>query len=159
MSFYNFTENVGNINTELMSECRVGIISTEWNQHITNVLADQAFVTLKKNGVQKENITLMRVPGCFELIFAASRTMIDYDAIIVIGCVIRGDTPHFDYICDGVTQGISKLNTEGTTPVIFGVLTVDTEEQAIDRINGKIGKKGEEFALTAIKMMEFSDEY
>ena len=159
MSQFKFNADVAKINSEDVKDYSVAIISTDWNKHITDVLANQAKDTLIRNGVDEENITLMRVPGCFELTFAAAKVYENYDVVIVIGCVIRGDTPHFDYICDGVTQGISHLNAEGTTPIIFGVLTVDTEEQALDRINGRIGKKGEEFALTALKMAEFSDTY
>ena len=121
------------------SEMRFGIITTEWNNHITDKLLDGAVSELKKNGVAEGNIKVGRVNG-----------------IIILGCVIRGDTPHFDYICQGVTQGVAELNTKGDIPVIFGLLTVNNHEQAEERSGGRLGNKGEEFALTAIKMVDYA---
>ena len=98
---------------------------------------------------------MFHVPGTFELPYAAAKLqqLGVYDAIIVIGCVIQGDTPHFDYVCQGVTQGITQLNAEAVAPVIFSVLTTNTMEQALDRAGGRLGNKGVEGAVTAIKMI------
>ena len=108
------------------SEMRFGIITTEWNNHITDKLLDGAVSELKKNGVAEGNIKVERVPGSFELIYAASQLAKfgHVNGIIILGCVIRGDTPHFDYICQGVTQGVAELNTKGDIPVIFGLLKI-----------------------------------
>ena len=140
------------------SEMRFGIIVTEWNNHITDKLLDGAASELQKRGVAESNITVKRVPGSFELIYAAQQLAKfgHVNGIIIIGCVIRGDTPHFDYICQGVTQGIAELNAKGDIPVVFGLLTVNTPEQAEERAGGKLGNKGEEFALTAIKMVDYA---
>ncbi len=140
------------------SEMRFGIIVTEWNNHITDKLLDGAATELQKRGVAESNITVKRVPGSFELIYAAQQLAKfgHVNGIIIIGCVIRGDTPHFDYICQGVTQGIAELNAKGDIPVVFGLLTVNTPEQAEERAGGKLGNKGEEFALTAIKMVDYA---
>ena len=140
------------------SEMRFGIITTEWNNHITDKLLDGAVSELKKNGVAEGNIKVERVPGSFELIYAAPQLAKfgHVNGIIILGCVIRGDTPHFDYICQGVTQGVAELNTKGDIPVIFGLLTVNNHEQAEERSGGRLGNKGEEFALTAIKMVDYA---
>ena len=137
---------------------RFGIISTEWNNHITDKLLAGTIEELKSNGVTENNITIKHVPGSFELIYAASQLAKfgHVNGIIILGCVIRGDTPHFDYICQGVTQGIAELNANGDIPVIFGLLTVNNEEQAEERAGGKLGNKGKEFALTAIKMVDYA---
>lgn len=140
------------------SEMRIGIVAAEWNNHITRKLVDGAITTLTENGVKSNNISVRYVPGSYELIYGAAALCKSrlFDAIIVIGCVIRGDTPHFDYICEGVTQGIARLNANGTIPVIFGLLTTNNELQAEERSGGKLGNKGNEFALTAIKMIDFA---
>ena len=134
---------------------RVAVVSTEWNSHITGKLADGAVQTLEAAGVEVERFT---VPGAVELTFAAQRLTDtgSFDAIIVCGCVIKGDTPHFDYVCQSVTQGITSLNTDGPIPVIFSVLTVNTEQQALDRCGGSCGHKGIEGAQTAMAMMRFN---
>ena len=140
------------------SGMRIGIVATEWNKAITGKLVDGAVATLERYGVKHSNITLQEVPGSFELIYGCSQLSKSglLDAIIAIGCVIRGDTPHFDYICDAVTRGICQLNLEGSIPVVFGLLTVNTEAQAEERAGGSLGNKGEEFAITAIKMADFA---
>lgn len=140
------------------SNMRVGIIVTEWNNHITDKLLEGAVEELSNNGVAQSCITVEHVPGSFELIYAAQQLAKSglVDGIIIVGCVIRGDTPHFDYICQGVTQGIAELNTKGEVPVIFGLLTVNNEEQAFERAGGKLGNKGKEFALTTIKMIDYA---
>lgn len=140
------------------TDMRFGIVLTEWNNHITEKLLADTIEKLKENGVAESNITVKRVPGSFELVYGAAQLAKfgHVNGIIVLGCVIRGDTPHFDYICQGVTQGITRLNATADIPVIFGVLTVNTEAQAIDRCGGKAGNKGHEFALTAIKMVDYA---
>ena len=140
-----------------LSDKRVAIVTTLWNRHITAALRDGATGLLDAQGVEYE---LFDVPGAVELTFAAS-SLIDtgrYDAVIVFGCVIRGDTPHFDYVCMSVTQGITGINADYDTPVIFGVLTVDSEQQALDRVGGPAGHKGVEAADAAIRMMAFVEK-
>jgi len=140
------------------SEMRFGIVVSEWNPEVTGALLSGAVNTLKKHGAKDENILVKTVPGSFELTFGANQ-MMEYgelDAVIVLGCVIKGDTPHFDYVCMGVTQGITELNTCGDIPVIFGLLTTNTMEQAQDRSGGKLGNKGDECAVTAIKMIDYA---
>lgn len=136
-----------------------GIAVADWNSDITFALLQGAIDMLTENGVKSNNIVVKHVPGTFELTFAAQQMIREnFNAIIVIGCVIQGDTPHFTYICQGVTAGISALNAdkENDCPVIFSVLTTDTLEQAQDRAGGKLGNKGAEGAITAIKMANFS---
>ena len=134
---------------------RVGIVYAEWNDEITYALRDGAVKTLIENGVEENDITLASVPGSFELIFGASQMVKsgNYDAVIAIGCVIRGDTPHFDYICEGVTAGLSRLNVEYDVPVIFGLITTNNLLQAQERSGGRLGNKGDECAVTALQMM------
>ena len=134
---------------------KVGIVYAEWNEEITHALRDGAIKTLCDNGVNVEDITVASVPGSFELIFGASQMVKSgkYDAVIAIGCVIRGDTPHFDYICEGVTAGLSKLNVEYDVPVIFGLITTNTLLQAQERSGGRLGNKGDECAVTALHMI------
>ena len=134
------------------------IVVADWNPNITHTLLSGAITALIDNGVKKSNIKVVHVPGTFELTFAAKKIIDDnkvnkYSAIIVLGCVIQGDTPHFDYVCQGVTYGISELNTRSNScPIIFGVLTTNTLQQALDRADGIHGNKGVEAAITAIKM-------
>ncbi len=158
MSSANFTFEDLSASVPDASSMRIGIVVAEWNREITNKLAGDAFKTLIKYGVKESNITVKSVPGSFELIYGCSQLAKEglLDAIIAIGCVIRGDTPHFDYICDAVTQGVKQLNIEGTIPVVFGLLTVNNMEQAKERTGGRMGNKGEEFAVTAIKMADFA---
>lgn len=142
------------------SGMRFGIVVSEWNLPITSKLLEGAIQTLLKNGVSEENILQRWVPGSFELVYGAQMVgkltgMDAVDAVIVLGCVIRGDTPHFEYVCSGVTQGISLLNATQKIPYIFGLLTNDTMEQSIDRAGGRLGNKGDEAAVTAIKMVAF----
>ena len=139
------------------SNMKFGIVVSEWNTKITSALLDGALSTLKNHGVKDENIIVKFVPGSFELNFGANQMIenCDVDAVIVFGCVIKGDTPHFDYVCMGVTQGVTQLNAIGDIPVIYGLLTTNTMEQAEDRSGGKLGNKGDECAVTAIKMVDF----
>jgi 6,7-dimethyl-8-ribityllumazine synthase len=136
----------------------VGIVVAEWNKAITEKLLQGASDTLERHKVKPENIIVKRVPGSFELTYGAKRIAesTSVNAVIVLGCVVRGDTPHFDYVCSGVTQGITELNLMYDIPFIFGLLTTDTMQQAEDRAGGKYGNKGDEAAVTAIKMINFS---
>lgn len=134
---------------------RVAVITAEWNGHITSKLARGAVETLTANGILPSDIISIPVPGAVELTYAAARVIEHQhpDAVIVFGAVVRGDTPHFDYVCESVTQGVTLLNSTGDVPVIFGLLTVDNEQQALDRIGGPAGHKGVEAAETAIRMI------
>jgi 6,7-dimethyl-8-ribityllumazine synthase len=136
---------------------RVAIVRAQWNGHITSALVDGALEVFKHAGFAKDDVDVFEVPGAVELTFAASQLIEAslYDAIIVFGCVIRGGTPHFDYVCQSVTQGITNLNADCDIPVIFGLLTVDNEQDALDRIGGPHGHKGIEAAETAIRMHHF----
>lgn len=138
-------------------DIKVAIVKALWNGHITSRLTDSALATFKAQGIDSANIDVFEVPGAVELTFAASQLIETsmYDAVIVFGCVVRGGTPHFDYVCQSVTQGITGLNADCDTPVIFGVLTVDTEQDALDRCGGKMGDKGAEAAEAAIRMHDF----
>lgn len=131
---------------------RYAIVVADWNPEVTYALADGAIKTLIEAGVREDYITLTHVPGTVELTFAAAQHVGRVNAIIVIGCVIQGDTPHFDYVCQSVTQGVATLNAQGETPVIFSVLTTLNQQQALDRAGGKLGNKGVEGAYTAIRM-------
>ncbi len=141
-------------NADVLARQRYAIIVADWNSEITFAMAQGAVDTLVKHGACEDSILLIHVPGTVELTYAASKVMQeqDVDAIIVIGCVIQGDTPHFDYVCQSVTQGVTKLNTKGIVPVIFSVLTTLNKQQALDRAGGKLGNKGVEGAITAIRM-------
>lgn len=134
---------------------RIAIVAAEWNSQITDALLKGAVSTLRDNGVMKKNILVHRVPGTFELTTAANlllaRTTVD--AVICIGCVIQGETRHFEFICQAVSQGITNVAVKHGRPVIFSVLTCDTMEQALDRAGGKHGNKGVEGAVTALKMI------
>ena len=130
-------------------DCRIAIAVAQWNGHITSRLLQGAIDNLHKAGLSDADIDVFHVPGAVELTFAASQLIESsrYDAVIVFGCVIRGDTPHFDYVCQSVTQGVTALNADCDTPVIFGLLTVENEPA---------GHKGREAADTAIAMVQFS---
>lgn len=139
---------------------RFGIVVAEWNNMITDALYRSAYNTLVKNGAKEENIIVKTVPGSFELT-AGAKYLAEYgkfDAVICIGCVIRGETPHFDYICQSVTMGITELNLKYSIPFIFGVLTTDKIKQAEERAGGKYGNKGDEAAIAAIKMATLNNQ-
>ena len=140
------------------SEMTFGIVVSDWNSDVTFSLLQGARETLIKHGADPENICEFHVPGSFELVYASKRVSeeLDVDAVIALGCVVRGGTPHFDYVCQGTTNGLSKLNTEGTIPFIFGLLTTDDMQQSLDRAGGVLGNKGVEAAITAIKMVDFN---
>jgi 6,7-dimethyl-8-ribityllumazine synthase len=140
-----------------LSKKKFAIVVAEWNEEITEALYEGARNSLLAHGVKKSNIVRKNVPGSFELtlggLWMAEKKEIA--AVICLGCVIQGDTPHFDYICQAVANGITEVNIKTRKPVIFGVLTTLNQQQAIDRAGGKLGNKGEEAALTAIKMLGF----
>ena len=138
-------------------EFRFGIVVSEWNESITEGLFEGAYEVLKENEVTDENILRWDVPGSFELIYGCKKMQESYDmldAIIAIGSVIEGETKHFDFVCQAVSQGIKDLNVLHDIPVIFCVLTDQNMQQAIDRSGGKHGNKGAEAAVTAIRMAQ-----
>lgn len=145
-------KNVGDV-----SQKRFGIVVAEWNSEVTEALLKGAYRTLQKHGATEENIVVKTVAGSYELPLAsqwlAQRT--DIDAVIAIGCIIQGETRHFEFIAQAVAQGIMEVNLRCGKPVIFGVLTTDNLAQALDRAGGKHGNKGDEAAITAIKMLYF----
>ncbi len=142
------------------AKMRFGIVVSDWNREVTHALLKASTITLKKHGATDNNIVIRHVPGSFELTLGAQflAEYDDLDAIICLGCIIQGETPHFSYICQGVTQGITQLNLEYNIPFIFGVLTTFNLEQALDRAGGKHGNKGDEAAVTAIKMAALQRE-
>ena len=157
------TKNLSEVGTGQIpdaSEMRFGIVVADWNNEVTGSLLDGAVKTLRKHGVSKENIVVKHVPGTFELTLGAQflAEYDDLDGVICLGCVIQGETPHFTYICQGVTHGITQLNLEYNIPFIFGVLTTDNLQQALDRSGGKHGNKGDEAAITAIRMAALQRE-
>lgn len=134
---------------------RFGIVVSEWNNTVTEGLYQGAYDALIDNGVPEGNIVRWDVPGSFELIYGCKKMQDQrVSAVIAIGCVIQGETKHFDFVCEGVTQGIKDLNVLNETPVIFCLLTDNTMQQSIDRSGGKHGNKGTEAAIAAIKMAE-----
>ena len=148
------TGGISPIGIPRVKDLRVGIVAARWNNKVTDALLEGALSTLEDMGYPRENHDVLRVPGTIELVHAAALLLEEdsVDAIIMIGCVIRGDTPHFDYVCQCVTQGCAMLNARGLIPVIFSVLTTENEQQALDRAGGALGNKGSEGALAAIEM-------
>lgn len=142
------------------SGAKVVLLVSEWNSNITFNLMQGAKETLEKHGLAQKNIKVIYTPGSFELTFAAKRTAVQLkpDAIIALGSVIRGETPHFDFVCDAVTNGLMQVGIETGIPVILGVLTDNTLQQAIDRSGGKYGNKGVECAVAALKMIHLNKE-
>ncbi len=130
---------------------RIGIVKAKWNSEITDALFDGAKSTLEKYGVR---VSTLEVPGTVELTFGAKKFIKNgkCDAVIVLGCVVQGETRHFDFVCNSVTQGVTQLNIDFDVPVIFGVLTTNNMQQAKDRAGGKYGNKGIEAAIAAIEM-------
>jgi 6,7-dimethyl-8-ribityllumazine synthase len=154
--------NLSDFNKESLpdsSNMKIGIVVSQWNNKITNGLYNGAYTTLIESGVSENNIKKIEVPGSFELIFGARvLRRKDVDAIICLGSVIQGETKHFDYVCQAVSNGIKDLNISLDIPVIFGVLTDNTMEQALNRSGGKHGNKGVEAAVTAIKMVHLNQQ-
>ncbi|WP_375585109.1 6,7-dimethyl-8-ribityllumazine synthase [Cyclobacterium xiamenense] len=138
-------------------EKKFALLVSEWNDEITESLYSGALETLLRHGAKKEHIVRKNVPGSFELPLGAQwmARRDDIDAVICLGCVIQGETRHFEFICNAVAQGITQVGLTFNKPVIFGVLTPDTQQQALDRAGGKHGNKGDEAAITAIKMLGF----
>lgn len=144
-------------NTSEVSDKKFAIIVSEWNDEITDALYQGVLDTLVEQGVQKPNIIKKDVPGAFELTLAAQwmAQLDDIDAVICLGCIIKGETKHDEYIANAVAQGITNVGLKYNKPIIFGVLTPNTKQQALDRAGGKHGNKGDEAAITAIKMLGF----
>ena len=139
---------------------RFGIVVSEWNHNITGALLEGAHNTLVKNGANEDDIMVMTVPGSFELVFGASQMAKSgkYDAVICLGAVIRGSTTHYDYVCSEVSKGIANISLANDIPVMFGVLTTENIEQAIERAGTKAGNKGYDCALGAIEMINLMRE-
>tara|TARA_B100001175_G_scaffold185574_1_gene157554 strand:- start:293 stop:769 length:477 start_codon:yes stop_codon:yes gene_type:complete len=136
-----------------LNKYKIGIVVSEWNKDITKNLLSGAIDTLIEQGIQKENIIIQWVPGSFELIYGSKvLSKKKFDAIIAIGCVIKGETDHYNFICSSVSKGIMELNLISSIPIIFCVLTDHNKTQSIDRSGGKYGNKGSESAIAAIKM-------
>ena len=136
------------------TDLKIGIVVARFNEFITSKLLDGARDALKRHGVAEDNIDIAWVPGAFEIPLIAQKmaALNKYDAIITLGTVIRGSTPHFDYVCNEVAKGVANVGLQEDVPVIFGVLTTDTIEQAIERAGTKAGNKGWEAAVSAIEM-------
>ncbi|MEQ8624583.1 MAG: 6,7-dimethyl-8-ribityllumazine synthase [Vicingaceae bacterium] len=137
------------------SDMKIAIVVSEWNDKITNGLLDGARNTLLKEGIKADNLSIHFVPGSYELPLGAQFLLekATIDAVICLGCVIQGETKHFDFVCQGISQGIKDVSLKYNKPVIFGVLTDNTLQQSIDRSGGKLGNKGVEAAVSAIKMV------
>lgn len=151
-------KNLSSFNQSLpqLNGKRLAIVVSEWNHEVTNALLEGCLQTLEKAGIPQSSIQVARVPGSFELILGSQKmaSKFEVDAVIALGCVIQGETRHFDFICQAVANGISDVNLKHNKPVIFGVLTTDNQQQALDRCGGKHGNKGEEAAYTALRMLE-----
>lgn len=134
---------------------KIGIVVSEWNAEITDALYEGARSALLASGIRKKNIHVSLVPGSFELPLAAQRLakQKEIDGVVALGCVIKGDTPHFEFICQAVSQGIMTVNLNSGKPVAFGVLTTLNKSQALERAGGKLGNKGEEAAETVLRML------
>lgn len=151
-------KNLSDFNTAgvvTASQFRYALVVSEWNEEVTESLYAGAIQTLKGVGVSKDAISRVNVPGSYELSLGAQKMAQkeDIDAVICLGCVIRGETPHFDFICNAVANGITQVGLKYDKPVIFGVLTTNDKKQALERAGGKHGNKGDEAAITAVKML------
>ena len=149
------------INLPHIQGLKVAIVVARWNSQVTEPLLNGAINRIIEEGYSRDDITVQRVPGTVELTYAAAQMARsgDYDAVIMIGCVIRGGTPHFDYVCDNATQGCAILNATQEVPIIFCVLTTDNEQQALDRAGGALCNKGTEAAEAAIEMSAIARQY
>lgn len=139
---------------DVLARQRYAIIVSDWNSEITFAMKEGALQAFRKHGVDDDHLFVKHVPGTVELVYAARKVIeqVKPDAVVVIGCVIKGATPHFDYVCQAVTQGVTILNAEGKCPVIFSVLTTLDKQQAVERAGGMLGNKGIEGAVTAMRM-------
>lgn len=142
-------------------ELKFAIVVSQWNAQVTGALLQGAYAGLLEHGAKEDNIELIEVPGSYELIAGSDLVLRDpsFDAVITLGCVIQGETRHFDFICDAVAHGVAQVGIKYNKPVIFGVLTTDNLEQALDRAGGKHGNKGQEAAITAIQMAHIHRKY
>ena len=134
------------------SQLRIGVVVSRFNEFITEQLAKGALETLEKHGCPHENVRFVKVPGAWELPIAAKSLAPDCDAIIALGAVVRGDTPHFEYVARGAADGLQRISLDTGVPIAFGVLTTDDLQQAMDRAGGKSGNKGSEAAEAAIEL-------
>ncbi len=156
-------KNLSDYNPDTIPDASVfkfGIVVSEWNHEVTGAMLEAARSTLLKQGAKPENIMITYVPGSFELTLGAqlmARNR-EVDAVICLGCIIQGETRHFDFICHSVMQGLTQLNIQHNLPFVFGVLTTQNLQQAMDRAGGKHGNKGDEAAVTAIKMAYLKKE-
>ncbi len=152
---FDFTEHLNEIKT-----FRVGITWSIWNEHITSRLLNGALEELNKWGILEQNIVVLPVPGAFELPWGAQQLFenSNVDAVLTLGCVIKGDTPHFDFVCLGATNGVMQVGLKYNKPCIYGLITTLTEDQAEDRVGGKNGHKGKEGAQTAIFQLVHSQK-
>lgn len=157
------TQPHNNISVELphVQGLKVGIVVARWNNQVTEPLLEGAIERIVAAGYSRDDVTVQRVPGTVELTFTSAQMARSgkYDAVIMIGCVIRGGTPHFDYVCDNATQGCALLNATQDVPIIFCVLTTDDEQQALDRAGGALCNKGTEAAEAAIEMAAIARSY
>lgn len=144
----------------LSSDTTIAIVVSEWNEQITESLLEGAVETLTENGIKEEHIIVKYVPGTFELALGAQwmAEYTDAEAVLCLGCVIQGETRHFDFICQAAAQTIGRVGLDYHLPVIFGVLTTDNLQQALDRAGGKHGNKGSEAAITALKMISLEHQ-
>ncbi|GEM01813.1 6,7-dimethyl-8-ribityllumazine synthase [Halolactibacillus halophilus] len=147
--------------TLVATDLKIGIVVGRFNEFITGKLLGGAEDTLKRHGVKDEDITVAWVPGAFEIPLIAKKMAASkkYDAVITLGTVIRGSTPHFDYVCNEVAKGVSQVTMTTDVPTIFGVLTTETIEQAIERAGTKAGNKGADAAVSAIEMANLVKEF
>lgn len=145
----------------ISEDTKIGIVVSEWNEEITGALKQGAIESLLEKGIKEENINIKFVPGTFELALGAQwmAEYTDSEAILCLGCVIQGETRHFDFICQASAQSIAKVGLDYHLPVIFGVLTTDNQQQALDRAGGKHGNKGVEAAITALKMISLEHQF
>ena len=139
---------------DVLGRQRYAIVVADWNSEITYLMAQGALDTFIKHGVAEDNIAIVHVPGAVELTYGAARIMKEerVDAVIVIGCVIQGDTPHFDYVCAEAAKGVTQASLKTGVPVAFGILTTENIQQAVERAGTKAGNKGYDAAMSAIEM-------
>ena len=141
--------------TKISINSKYGLLSTQWNKFVVDVMLENAERELRSKGVTQENIVKIEVPGAYELPLAAKRMLEqDIDAVIALGAVIKGDTPHFDFVSSSCANGLTRVSLDANKPVLFGVLTTETEEQAIQRADPQQGNKGAEVAQSAMELLE-----
>ena len=157
-SGFNMPKKENNKNISSREKYKISLIVSEWNNQITSKLLKGSIETLTKQGIRNENIFITKVPGSFELIFEAKKKSKEskFDSIIVIGCLIKGQTKHFKHLCNSVSYAFAKLNLKSSIPIIFCVLMDENIEQSVERSGGKIGNKGVDAAHTSIRMMELN---